>query len=441
MSTVAEVGEMAPALAIDRVIRKLVPEGYEPDRIMLSFKDSYANVSDIVAQTPKPVLQAFMLVRVHEFYSSFMTVVPTEDRATDVCFKYMDTSMPWLLSKFFLDAVYSEKHQEEYTTMAETVKDVFIERVEKSTWLSEESRSLVAQKTRDVQLNVGYPEDDPDTRNATALKAYYDGAEITTSWFSNALTLRQWAAEKTWDSLLEPTNRLKWLEAGVHAYSANARAGRENNMMMMPASLLLPPYSSPDGPAYLRYGRVAYIAAHEIAHNFDNIGLLISHERTSDEWLSEDSKAVFAERADCVVEQYSRVPVEMADGRVLKDPETNRTLLVNGTMTLSENIADQAGLSIAYEAWKRVTSSAKGGCGNGTEQALPGLDNFTSEQLFFISFGQSWCSDFSEDVLRAGLLTNEHAPGFARTRITPANVEGFKQAFRCEKKSPECPVW
>ena len=56
-------------------------------------------------------------------------------------------------------------------------------------------------------------------------------------------------------------------------------------------------------------------------------------------------------------------------------------LSVNGKQTLSENIADVAGLSAAYDAYAAVTRW------QGTRRRA---DGFTPDQLFFLSFAQSW---------------------------------------------------
>ena len=55
---------------------------------------------------------------------------------------------------------------------------------------------------------------------------------------------------------------------------------------------------------------------------------------------------------------------------------------INGQTTLSENIADNAGLKMAYKAYKSWSAKA-----SYREQPLPGL-NMTDEQMFFLGFAQ-----------------------------------------------------
>lgn len=54
---------------------------------------------------------------------------------------------------------------------------------------------------------------------------------------------------------------------------------------------------------------------------------------------------------------------------------------VRGKQTLGENLADNGGLHHAYLAYKRYVRKY------GAEQHLPGFEDYTSNQMFFIAFG------------------------------------------------------
>ena len=55
---------------------------------------------------------------------------------------------------------------------------------------------------------------------------------------------------------------------------------------------------------------------------------------------------------------------------------------VDGQRTLSENIADNGGLHESHRAYVNSVEQL------GAEPRLPGLTQFTPEQLFFVSFAQ-----------------------------------------------------
>ena len=58
---------------------------------------------------------------------------------------------------------------------------------------------------------------------------------------------------------------------------------------------------------------------------------------------------------------------------------------MNGKNTQGENIADNGGIRETYRAYLRSVES------EGTEPRLPGLQQFSPEQLLFVSYAQVWC--------------------------------------------------
>ena len=94
---------------------------------------------------------------------------------------------------------------------------------------------------------------------------------------------------------------------------------------------------------------------------------------------------------------------------------------MNGQQTLSENIADVAGLSAAYDAYRL---SLKG-------RPAPARQGFTGDQQFFISFAQSWRDKFREPLLRQLLLTDGHAPSEYRAD-TVRNLDPWYDAFKVQ---------
>ena len=79
----------------------------------------------------------------------------------------------------------------------------------------------------------------------------------------------------------------------------------------------------------------------------------------------------FYEKAQCIIDQYSAF--EALPGQ-----------FVDGALTAGENIADNGGVREAYLAYRNWIQSNNGGS---EEARLPGLEQYTPDQLFFLGYG------------------------------------------------------
>ena len=92
---------------------------------------------------------------------------------------------------------------------------------------------------------------------------------------------------------------------------------------------------------------------------------------------------------------------------------------VNGELTLGENIGDNSGIAIAYQAYRL----ALGG------KAAPVLDGFTGAQRFFMGFAQVWRIKMRDAEQIVQVKTDPHSPGRFRANGTLMNQAGFYEAF------------
>jgi putative endopeptidase len=91
---------------------------------------------------------------------------------------------------------------------------------------------------------------------------------------------------------------------------------------------------------------------------------------------------------------------------------------VNGELTLGENIADLAGITIAYDGWKRSLGGKKPKI----------IDGFTGDQRFFLGFSQVWRQKYREPALLQQLVTDPHTPGHFRPYVV-RNIDAWYKAF------------
>jgi len=111
---------------------------------------------------------------------------------------------------------------------------------------------------------------------------------------------------------------------------------------------------------------------------------------------------------------------------------------LKGKLTLGENTADNGGVRISYLALQN-TMKDKGGA--------PGpIDGFTSEQRFFLAYGQIWCQNVTPENSRVRAMTDPHSPGQYRVNGVVSNSAEFQKAFGCKAGQPmvrenACHVW
>lgn len=126
---------------------------------------------------------------------------------------------------------------------------------------------------------------------------------------------------------------------------------------------------------YVNYASLGTKIAHEFMHGYDTSGYLFNKQGQLGHWWSAEAAEALQGKAKCFAEQYSQFTIRTPDGETYK---------VDGNRTLDGNIADNGGLALAYAAWK--------GQQRKNSKLLPGLDQWTAEQLFFVSYARMHCS-------------------------------------------------
>ena len=140
-----------------------------------------------------------------------------------------------------------------------------------------------------------------------------------------------------------------------------------------PAGILQGQFFSVDRPRYMNYGAIGFVIGHEITHGFDDQGRLFDGDGNLADWWQDDTESKYLEKSQCIIEQYGNYT------------EPNVDLPLNGINTQGENIADNGGIKEAYLAYKKWVGENK------PEPKLPAM-KYSSNQLFWISAAQTWCS-------------------------------------------------
>ncbi|KAL1138218.1 hypothetical protein AAG570_009909, partial [Ranatra chinensis] len=187
----------------------------------------------------------------------------------------------------------------------------------------------------------------------------------------------------------------------------------------------------------LNYGGIGVVIAHEITHGFDDVGRQSDSLGNLAQWWSEATIETYLQKAQCFIDQYGAFRVPQLD-KLLSMPVTvNYFFQVNGVTTLGENIADNGGLHSALTAYRKYVNI------NGEEPRLPGLEQFTPDQLFYIAFATNWCESTTKESLLHEILNDPHSPHKFRVSGSLANSPDFAKTFHCSplKVKNVCKIW
>jgi predicted metalloendopeptidase len=271
---------------------------------------------------------------------------------------------------------------------------VYRQRVQTADWMSPETRRQALEKVGTFSVKIGYPD---KWRDYSALRV--DPEDL----LGNQARGARFEWNRRLVRLDQPVDRSEW---GMSPQTVNAYYNSSLNEIVFPAAILQPPFFDPNADPAVNYGGIGAVIGHEISHGFDDQGSKYDAEGVLRDWWTEADRKNFDTRTDALVEQfngYSPIP----------------GLNVNGRLTLGENIADLAGLTVSQAAYHLSLNGA----------TPPVLDGFTGDQRLFLGYAQVWRFKAREENIRQRVLSDPHSPPEFRINGIVRNVDAWYDAF------------
>jgi endothelin-converting enzyme/putative endopeptidase len=273
------------------------------------------------------------------------------------------------------------------------VLDAFRRRVENTPWMTPASKAVAQTKLNTLYFGVGYPDTWPDD-SALAFDRH--------DAFGNVRRIDAWNRSTTLARLERPVDRRDW---GISPQSAMAALNFLRNSYNFSAGLLQAPKFDAAASEAANYGAIGAIFGHELSHFVDTLGADYDANGAMTHWWTETD-----------TEQYDTacraLEIQFSGYRPFPD------LAINGRPTLHENVADLAGLSAAFDAYRRVLGSR---ASNHEYLRL-------QDRQFFIGFARAWRAKFTDEGLRNQSTGNDHAPEMYRV-ATVRNLDAWYEAF------------
>ena len=267
------------------------------------------------------------------------------------------------------------------------------------TWMSDTTKVNALVKLNSFTVKIGYPDKWRD----------YSGLQVDPdkSLYENIKAATIYETRRNLDKHGKPVDKDEW---GMTPQTVNAYYNPTTNEICFPAAILQPPFFDVNADDATNYGAIGVVIGHEMTHGFDDQGRMFDQAGNMVDWWTEGDAQRFQAAAEKLAAQFDQIVL-------VKD------LHANGHLTLGENIADQGGLRIAYDAFRQ------------TQQYKDGkqLDGFTPAQRFYLSYGRIWAENATEEAIFQQTKSDPHSIGRYRVNATLRNIDTFFEAFGIKK--------
>ena len=261
-------------------------------------------------------------------------------------------------------------------------------------WMSASSKPEALAKLDSLNVKIGYP---GKWRDYSALQITADDL------YGNVTRAQQFEQDRKAAQLPGPVDHSEW---DMTPPTVNAYYSEELNEIVFPAGILQPPAYDANADDAYNYGSTGATIGHELSHAFDDEGSQYDSKGNLRDWMSKADHAQFKLRTARLVKEYNAF-------------EPVKGFHINGAQTLGENIADIAGLEIAYKAY---TTTLNG-------QHAQVIDGMTGDQRFYLGFAQSWLGKERDSALISQLKSDPHSPEKYRVNGVVVHMPSFYQAF------------
>ena len=339
------------------------------------------------------VLPAAFRTQWFEFHERTLNGIPQAPKRWKTAVTATGDALGDAVGQLYVKKYFPPESKAQVQAVVRNIIAAFGQRIDRLDWMSAQTKVKAKEKLTTLYVGVGYPDRWVDYSGLNVARGEALGNLDRSELFEYRRRLAQ---------LGKPREVTEWW---MTPQTVNAVNLPLQNAMNFPAAILRPPFFDPAAPAAVNYGAIGAVIGHEISHSFDDQGAQFDAQGRLLDWWTPADRAHFKAAAERLVAQFDAY-------RPFPD------LAVNGKLTLSENIADNAGVASAHDAWLLSLGGKE----------APRVQGFSGTQQFFIANGQIWRSKVREAAMRRLVLTNGHAPAEYRADAV-RNADAWYPAF------------
>ncbi|XP_061391203.1 endothelin-converting enzyme 1-like [Musca vetustissima] len=394
-----------PQMDIKRFLN--ISFGYVPAGIVWLENPGYLdNLIKTLKFTPKKLVMNYIVTKLlHHFW---LDLGHQHLGQMELCVKVAKEKFPHILSQMFIKS---------NTEIEEKIKGIerlwaqlksSLQRILESkrpTWFDVNTRQMATDKLHSMTIQVATYEHH-NFENEYRWQSFNPN-----DYIENLRTLRSFEAFRKRQLLYQkPQHEHVSLDLRTPVYVISS------NSIIVPVSILNSQFLwSSSNPNVMNLAHLGFCIAHEIMHAFSGEGRNYNQEGNFYKYWNTFAEHKYNELESCLVEQYGNYTGKPSFLSKLHKPDHKQ----------DENVADNAGIVLAYETFKKDSN-----------YELDVAFKYTHDQLFFINYAQLWCADtWQKENMEGIVASGRHAHDELRVLVPLQNFDEFSKVFKCSKGS------
>ena len=361
----------------------------------LSEQDIKYYVAGLIIKSSTSVLSDDFVNANFDFYGRLLNGQKEQKARWKRALGFPNSLLGEAVGELYVSKYFAGESKAKMLKLIDNLRKALATRIANLAWMNDTTKINALVKLNSFTVKVGYPDKWRDYSKLTIdpAKSLYDNVAAATY----VETLRNL------EKFGKPVDKSEW---GMTPQTVNAYYNPTTNEICFPAAILQAPFFDVNADDATNYGAIGVVIGHEMTHGFDDQGRNFNADGNMVDWWTAGDSKRFTAAAEKLAAQFDQITV-VGD------------LKANGHLTLGENIADQGGLRISYDAFKTTQQFQEG----------KEIDGFTPAQRFYLSYGRIWAEHMTEEAIYQQTKSDPHSSGRNRVNATLRNIDTWYDAF------------
>lgn len=361
----------------------------------LSEQDIKYYVAGLIIKSSTSVLSDDFVNANFDFYGRMLNGQKEQKARWKRALGFPNSLLGEAVGELYVSKYFAGESKAKMLKLIDNLRKALATRIANLAWMNDTTKINALVKLNSFTVKVGYPDKWRDYSKLTIdpAKSLYDNVAAATY----VETLRNL------EKIGKPVDKSEW---GMTPQTVNAYYNPTTNEICFPAAILQAPFFDVNADDATNYGAIGVVIGHEMTHGFDDQGRNFNADGNMVDWWTAGDSKRFTAAAEKLAAQFDQITV-VGD------------LKANGHLTLGENIADQGGLRISYDAFKTTQQFQEG----------KEIDGFTPAQRFYLSYGRIWAEHMTEEAIYQQTKSDPHSIGRNRVNATLRNIDTWYDAF------------